>query len=59
MSSFAVATATRDAGYTGGLMVEGGAFRPGTIDAFAVPRLNVPSGVTLDGFALRLAGLRP
>jgi peptidoglycan/xylan/chitin deacetylase (PgdA/CDA1 family) len=54
-----VHAAAAAAGYAGGLRVEGGWFRPDQISAFAVPRLNVPSGVTLNGFALRLAGLRP
>jgi peptidoglycan/xylan/chitin deacetylase (PgdA/CDA1 family) len=46
------------AGYAGGLRVEGGSFRRGTVSPFAVPRLNIPSGVSIDGFALRLAGFR-
>lgn len=59
LSTPMVTAAAREAGYTGALRVEGGAFRPGDVDPFLVPRANVPSGVTLDGFALRLAGFRP
>lgn len=40
-----------------GLKVSGGRFGAhGVTDAFAVPRWNVPSGITEDGFRLRLRG---
>lgn len=59
LSSSEVERAAAAAGYLGGVRVEGGAFRRGRVASFAVPRLNVPAGVSLDGFVLRLAGLRP
>ena len=52
-----VAAAARAAGYRAGLRVDGGWYRPGRDDDFAIPRLNVPAGLSADGFALRLAGL--
>lgn len=51
----AVVAAARTAGYAGALRVEGGWLDPHG-DSFAAPRLNVPSGVTLAGFRLRVAG---
>jgi peptidoglycan/xylan/chitin deacetylase (PgdA/CDA1 family) len=59
LASPSVHVAAASAGYAGGLRVEGGWFRRDEVAAFAVPRLNIPSGVTLNGFAIRLAGLRP
>jgi peptidoglycan/xylan/chitin deacetylase (PgdA/CDA1 family) len=53
----AVAAAARAAGYRAGLRVDGGWYRVGRDDDFAIPRLNVPAGLSADGFALRLAGL--
>lgn len=58
LTSAGVLAAAAAAGYVGGLRVEGGSFRRGQVSPFAVPRLNVPSGVSPHGFALRLAGLR-
>jgi peptidoglycan/xylan/chitin deacetylase (PgdA/CDA1 family) len=55
-TSPAVAAAAREAGYEGGLRVEGGAVRAGA-DPFALPRVNVPAGVSADGFALRARGV--
>ncbi|MEO8139166.1 MAG: polysaccharide deacetylase family protein [Gemmatimonadota bacterium] len=52
-----VATAAQAAGYRAGLRVDGGWYRPGRDADFAIPRLNVPAGLSADGFALRLAGL--
>jgi peptidoglycan/xylan/chitin deacetylase (PgdA/CDA1 family) len=57
-SSPAVAAAAREAGYEGGFLVEGGWLRPGG-DAFAIPRFNVPRGLSDDGFMLRLSGALP
>lgn len=51
-----VARAAAAAGYTGALRVEGGWVR-GSVDAFAVPRVNVPAGLSASGLALRAAGL--
>jgi peptidoglycan/xylan/chitin deacetylase (PgdA/CDA1 family) len=49
--------AARDAGYSAGFMIDGGwtTFTPQ--DRFAIPRLNVPAGVSRNGFVLRAAGL--
>ena len=58
LSTSAVEVAAAAAGYTNGLLAEGGTFRrEGARRPFAVPRVNVPAGVSLDGFALRLAGV--
>ncbi len=53
----AVAAAAKDAGYRAALRVEGGWIRAGRDGDFALPRLNVPAGISADGFALRLAGM--
>ena len=50
------ARAAEAAGYAGALRVEGG-WVPRTIDPFALPRVNVPAGLSPRGLALRAAGL--
>lgn len=45
------------AGYTHGLMVDGGWTRAGHENLLAIPRLNIPAGVSDDGFAMRSSGL--
>lgn len=57
LSSPAVAVAAQEAGYDGGLLVEGGWLRGAGYDRFAIPRYNVPAGLTLDGLRLRMSGL--
>jgi peptidoglycan/xylan/chitin deacetylase (PgdA/CDA1 family) len=58
LSSPAVEKAAAAAGYSHGLLATGGTFRRGALrKPFGVPRVNVPAGVSLDGFALRLAGV--
>lgn len=57
LSAPAVEAAAAKAGYVSGLMAEGGTFRRGRPQPFAVPRVNVPAGVSIEGFALRLAGV--
>jgi peptidoglycan/xylan/chitin deacetylase (PgdA/CDA1 family) len=55
----AVAEATRQAGYAAALRVDGGLLRGtqmGTL-RYALPRYNVPSGLSAAGFELRLSGL--
>ncbi|MFL5541702.1 MAG: polysaccharide deacetylase family protein, partial [Longimicrobiaceae bacterium] len=52
----AVARAAREAGYRGGVRVEGGAVRAGD-DPLALPRVNVPAGVSPEGFTLRARGM--
>jgi len=57
LHSAAVEAAARSAGYTMGFLIEGG-WLPGTLaDPLALPRLNVPAGLSADGLALRLSGL--
>lgn len=56
LSSPAVRDATRDAGYRAAFRIDGGHLRPGD-DAFALPRLNVPAGLSPHGLELRVAGL--
>lgn len=57
LSSAAVEQAARDAGYRAGLRIDGGWVREPLANRFAVPRLNVPAGLSRDGFAMRAAGL--
>jgi peptidoglycan/xylan/chitin deacetylase (PgdA/CDA1 family) len=45
------------AGYDGACLVRGGWFTTDPVDPYSIPRLNVPAGVSIRGFALRLAGL--
>jgi peptidoglycan/xylan/chitin deacetylase (PgdA/CDA1 family) len=56
LESPAVRAAARDAGYVAALRVDGGWMRAGD-DQLALPRLNVSAGMSLDAFALRLAGM--
>jgi peptidoglycan/xylan/chitin deacetylase (PgdA/CDA1 family) len=46
----------RHAGYDGGLLIDGG-WSGEVANRYAVPRLNIPSGVTERGFSLRASGL--
>lgn len=52
-----VARAVAAHGYTSALRVGGGWIRNDADDPFVLPRLNVPAGLSLDGFILRTAGL--
>lgn len=54
--SDSVASAARRAGYQAALRVEGG-WWGGQGDLYSLPRLNVPAGISGDGFSLRLGGL--
>lgn len=45
------------AGYDAALLVEGGWIPRPPGDAYTLPRLNVPRGLTLRGYRLRLAGM--
>jgi peptidoglycan/xylan/chitin deacetylase (PgdA/CDA1 family) len=47
------------AGHRMGLLIRGGGFPASSAqaDPFAVPRINVPRGISLDGFLLRVSGL--
>lgn len=53
----AVAAAAAAAGYVAAVSLGGGWFTPARVDRYAVPRLNVPSGLSAHGFALRTSGL--
>ena len=60
MDSAQVHRAAMRASYTGGLRITGGWHRPHDVDAFARPRMNVPAGLSIDGFRARLIGaVRP
>lgn len=54
--SSSVARAAREAGYEGALRVEGGPARGGD-DPFSLPRINVPAGLSPEGFLLRTSGM--
>jgi peptidoglycan/xylan/chitin deacetylase (PgdA/CDA1 family) len=44
-------------GYEAGLTVQGGWIPKDGVDRFAIPRLNIPAGLTARGFKLKLSGL--
>ncbi len=52
-----VAAAAQRSGYEAALLVTGGWTPPNPADRFLLPRWNVPAGISLAGFRLRLAGL--
>lgn len=58
LSSSAVERAAARAGYTAGFRIEGGWLPRVASNAFALPRLDVSSGLSAAGFALRCAGVR-
>ena len=58
LTSPAVQAAAAAAGYTGALAVEGGSFTPDGVHRYAVPRLNVPAGLSANGFVLWTSGVR-
>ena len=58
LSSPEVERAAAVAGYAAGLRIEGGWLPRGASNPFALPRLDVPSGLSPAGFALRCAGAR-
>jgi peptidoglycan/xylan/chitin deacetylase (PgdA/CDA1 family) len=59
LCSPAVERAAADAGYEAAFRVTGGVLRGGDPlpSRFALPRLNIPAGLSLRGFRLRAAGL--
>ncbi|UCG85490.1 MAG: polysaccharide deacetylase family protein [Gemmatimonadota bacterium] len=57
LASPMVGRAASEAGYRGAFRVSGGWLPKMDPDAFALPRLNIPAGVSSHGFALRLGGL--
>lgn len=56
LHSAAARSLAAESGYQAGFRVDGGEFRDGA-DRFALPRLNVPAGLSPDGLLLRMAGL--
>lgn len=56
LTSDEVVEATRKAGYEAALLISGGGLRRTHDEAFRIPRLNVPSGLSLGGLRLRMAG---
>ena len=57
LSSGTVQKAAENAGYLGAFRIEGGWMPPSAPQPYALPRLNIPAGLSIDGFRLRLAGL--
>jgi len=57
ISSPEVEAAAARAGYRAALRVDGDWLSAGSAPAFAVPRLNIPAGMTIDGFVLRTSGV--
>lgn len=57
ISSPAVEQAAGEVGYRAAVRVEGGWFSAPPANPYAIPRMNVPAGLSADGFALRAAGL--
>lgn len=52
-----VQRAAANAGYLGAFRIDGGWIPRSPHSSYAIPRLNIPSGLSIDGFRLRLAGL--
>jgi hypothetical protein len=52
-----VRLAAARAGYEGALAIDGGWLPAVPPDRYALPRVNVPPGLSLNGFVLRGAGL--
>lgn len=57
LASRAVERAAEAAGYRAALRIDGGWLRDGSPNRYAIPRLNVPAGISDAGFRLRCAGL--
>jgi peptidoglycan/xylan/chitin deacetylase (PgdA/CDA1 family) len=57
LSSPEVEHAARTAGYRAALRIDGGWLPRQRANAYALPRLNIPSGLSLNGFRLRSAGV--
>jgi peptidoglycan/xylan/chitin deacetylase (PgdA/CDA1 family) len=47
----------KSVGYAGAVRIDGGWLQADESNRYAVPRLNVPSGISREGFRLRAAGL--
>lgn len=57
LQSPAVRAAALRCDYAGAFLVDGGWLPRERLDPFALPRFNVPAGLSADGLALRLSGL--
>lgn len=57
LASPAVERAAQAAGYQAALRIDGGWLRDGFPNRYAIPRLNVPAGLSDAGFRLRCSGL--
>lgn len=57
LSSPTVEAAAKGAGYSAGLLVCGGPVPRRNGSPYGVPRVNIPAGLSRNGFALRAAGL--
>jgi peptidoglycan/xylan/chitin deacetylase (PgdA/CDA1 family) len=55
--SESVQAAAGSAGYVGAFRIDGGWMPRSSPSLYALPRLNIPAGLSLNGFRLRLAGL--
>jgi peptidoglycan/xylan/chitin deacetylase (PgdA/CDA1 family) len=55
-SSGPVETAAASLGYVAGLRIDGGAWNPAMHRITAVPRFNVPAGLSISGLTLRIRG---
>ncbi|MEJ2542287.1 MAG: polysaccharide deacetylase family protein, partial [Gemmatimonadota bacterium] len=61
LSSAAVRGLAARLGFAAGFLVEGGSAAPGVLveSPFLIPRLNIPRGLSLDGFIARVSGFWP
>jgi len=57
LANRAVETAAAAAGYAAAVALGGGWFAPARVSRHSVPRLNVPAGLSANGFVLRTSGL--
>ena len=58
VSSMGVIRATVAAGYEAAFAIDGGWVPARIENRFAIPRVNIPAGISANGFALLSAGLR-
>jgi len=57
LASRRVESAAKEAGYMGGLRICGGWVGTKLREPFAAPRMNIPGGLSINGFRLRTAGV--
>lgn len=57
LDSAATREAVRDAGYSAAMRISGGWMRRREAEPFALPRLDVPAALSIEGFRLRSAGV--